>query len=58
MKKQIEQGQKVLVNNDVRTIYDVYTDNKVSLCLIDSDGYEYEDVEEDFLINVSDIKTL
>jgi hypothetical protein len=56
--KTLEQGQKVLLNNEVRTIYDTYPNQKVSLCLIDADGYEYEDVEEDFLININDIKTL
>jgi hypothetical protein len=54
----LESGQKVLLNDDVRTIYDTYPNNKVSLCLIDEDGYEYEDVEEDFLTNIEDIKTI
>jgi hypothetical protein len=54
----IKQGQKVLLNNNIRTIYDTYPNNKVSLCLIDAGGYEYEDVEEDFLTNIKDIKTL
>lgn len=58
MKTQIKQGQKVLVDNTIRTIYDIYNDNKVSLCLIDADGYEYEDVEEDFLTNIDNIKTI
>ena len=56
--KTLKSGQKVLLNNEVRTIYDTYPNQKVSLCLIDADGYEYEDVEEDFLTSVEDIKTI
>lgn len=47
---------KVIYNNQLRTIYDVYPDNMASLCLIDEEDIEYEDVEEDFLVPVKDLK--
>ena len=53
----MKQGQKVIYNNEVRTIYDIYPDNMVSLCLIDQDDFEYNDVEEDYLISINELKT-
>jgi len=47
---------KVIYNDQLRTIYDVYPDNMASLCLIDEEDFEYEDVEEDFLVPVKDLK--
>lgn len=47
---------KVIYDNQLRTIYDVYPDNMASLCLIDENGEEYDDVEEDFLVPVKDLK--
>lgn len=58
MSKSIVEGQKVKYKNEVRTIYGIYVDNQVSLCLIDSDGYEYDDVEEDYCVNVDDIEIM
>lgn len=51
----METGDKVLHKGIVRTIYGVYSDTHVSLCLIDEDGYEYEDVEEDFQTPISEL---
>lgn len=41
-------GDKVIHEGEVRTIYTTYSDTMVSLCLVDEDGYEYDDVEEDY----------
>jgi hypothetical protein len=51
-------GDKVLYEGEVRTIYSVYDDENVSLCLIDEEGYEYDDVEEDYQIPISKLKQL
>ena len=53
----MEAGQKVIYQNEVRTIYAVYDDENVSLCLQDDEGEEYDDVEEDYTIPIKDIKT-
>ena len=55
---EFKQGEKVVYKNDTRTIYDIYPNNKVSLCLIDGEDYEYLDVEEDFLILVNELKKI
>ena len=52
----MEAGQKVIYQNEVRTIYAVYDDENVSLCLQDDEGEEYDDVEEDYTIPIKDIK--
>ena len=49
-------GQKVIYQDEVRTIYAVYDDKNVSLCLQDDEGEEYDDVEEDYTIPIKDIK--
>ena len=46
-------GDKVLHEKQIRTIYSIYSETMVSLCLIDNDGYEYDDVEEDYQIPIS-----
>ena len=51
----LKSGDKVLHEGIVRTIYGVYSNTHVSLCLIDEDGYEYEDVEEDFQIPIDEL---
>lgn len=48
-------GDKVIYQGEVRTIYQVYSETMISLCLIDEDGYEYEDVEEDYQTLVDDL---
>jgi hypothetical protein len=53
----MKQGQKVIHNNELRTIYDIYPDNMASLCLIDEDDFEYNDIEEDYLISINELKT-
>jgi hypothetical protein len=55
---EFKQDEKVVYKNDTRTIYDIYPKNKVSLCLIDIEGYEYLDTEEDFLISVNELKKI
>lgn len=47
---------KVIYNNQLRTIYDVYPNERVSLCLIDEEGEEYTDTEEDYLVPVKELK--
>lgn len=54
----MEPGQKVIYNNEVRTIYGIYPNDMASLCLIDNEGYEYEDTEEDELTPINDLKQL
>jgi hypothetical protein len=54
----MKSGDKVIYQNEERTIYAVYNENEVSLCLLDEDGEEYEDVEEDYLTPISEIKTI
>ena len=49
-------GQKVIYNNETRTIYDIYPNDMASLCLIDEDDFEYKDVEEDYLIPIKELK--
>jgi hypothetical protein len=48
-------GDKVLHEGQVRTIYTTYTDTLVSLCLVDKDGHEYDDVEEDYQTPISEL---
>lgn len=52
------QGDKVLYDGVVRTIYDVYSDTMVSLCLMDKDGFEYGDVEEDYQTPISELTNI
>jgi hypothetical protein len=54
----MESGDKVLHEGVVRTIYSVYSDTMVSLCLMDSDGFEYDDVEEDYQTPISELKKI
>lgn len=56
MSTQFTDGQKVIHNGEVRTIYSVYDNENVSLCLIDEEGYEYTDIEEDYLTPMNEIK--
>ena len=51
----METGDKVLHGGIVRTIYGVYSNTHVSLCLMDEDGDEYEDVEEDYETPISEL---
>jgi hypothetical protein len=52
----LKAGDKVIYRNETRTIYSVYSKNSVSLCFIDEDGYEYEDVEEDYQTPTNEIQ--
>jgi hypothetical protein len=52
------EGQKVMYKDEVRTIYGIYENNKVSLCLVDEDGYEYDDVEEDYCVDVKNLSPI
>jgi hypothetical protein len=56
MSNQFKPGDKVIHNNIVRTIYAIYDNENVSLCLIDDDDYEYDDIEEDFTTPISELK--
>jgi hypothetical protein len=51
----MESGDKVIYQGEMRTIYTVYSDTMVSLCLIDEEGYEYDDVEEDYQTPISEL---
>lgn len=53
MENTFKSGEEVLYKGEVRTIYSVYDDNNVSLCLED-----YDDVEEDYLIPISELSKL
>ena len=54
----MQQGQRVIYNNEVRTIYDIYPNCMASLCLIDEDEFEYTDIETDELVNINELKPL
>lgn len=47
---------KVIYNNELRYIYDIYPDNMISLCILDLDGYHYFDTEDDELISINEIE--
>lgn len=51
----MKSGDKVMYQEEVRTIYGVYDNHNVSLCLIDEEGYEYDDVEEDYQVPISEL---
>lgn len=51
----LKAGQKVIYKGEKRTIYSVYPKDQVSLCLVDEEGYEYLDCEEDYLTNVGEV---
>lgn len=51
----MQAGDKVMYQGEVRTIYDIYDNDNVSLCLIDDEGYEYDDVEEDYQTPISEL---
>jgi hypothetical protein len=53
----MKQGQKVIYKNEMRIIYNVYPNNKISLCLMDEDGDHLDEEEADFLIPYSNVKT-
>jgi hypothetical protein len=53
MSNPFQAGEEVLHDNIVRTIYAVYDDENVSLCLLD-----YDDVEEDYQTPITEIKKL
>jgi hypothetical protein len=54
----MKQGQRIIYDNQVRTIYDIYPNNMASLCLIDNDEFEYLDIETDELVPINDLKQL
>jgi hypothetical protein len=51
----IKEGDKVIYEGEERTVYSLYPKGMASLCLIDEDGYEYEDVEEDYQVSIKDL---
>jgi tryptophanyl-tRNA synthetase len=51
----IKEGNKVIYKGEERTVYSLYPKGMASLCLIDEDGYEYEDVEEDYQVSIKDL---
>lgn len=57
MKKDIENVKYVLYENEISRIYSVY-DNGVSVCCVDETGYEYSDVEGDFIIPFDKVKPI
>lgn len=52
----MKQGQKVIYNDEIRVIYDIYPNNMASLCLMDEDGSHYTDTEADELTSISELK--
>ena len=57
MKKDFENVKYVLYENEISRIYSVY-DNGVSVCCVDETGYEYSDVEGDFIIPFDEVKPI
>jgi hypothetical protein len=51
--KQLNEGDKVLFNGEVKIVYAIYNEKEVSLCLDD-----YDDVEEDYLTDVKDLELI
>jgi hypothetical protein len=54
-KGDIKEGDKVIYEGEKRTVYALYPKGMASLCLIDEDGYEYKDVEEDYQVSIKDL---
>ena len=54
-KGDIKEGDKVIYKGEERTVYSLYPKGMASLCLIDEDGYEYKDVEEDYQVSIKDL---
>ncbi len=44
----------VLYLNEISKVYSIY-DTGVSLCLVDEEGYEYDDVECDYIIPFDEV---
>jgi len=51
-------GEMVLYKGEMRTIYSVYDNENVSLCLLGEDGEEYEDVEEDYQTPIKELSKI
>jgi hypothetical protein len=49
----LKSGDIVILDGEERMIYSIYSDTKVSLCLLD-----YDDVEEDFTTDVNQLTLL
>jgi hypothetical protein len=49
----LKSGDKVILDGEERIIYSIYSETKVSLCLLD-----YDDVEEDYTTEVNQLSLL
>jgi hypothetical protein len=49
----LKSGDKVILDGEERMIYSIYSETKVSLCLLD-----YDDVEEDYTTEVNQLSLL
>jgi hypothetical protein len=49
----LKSGDKVILDGEERMIYSIYSETKVSLCLLD-----YDDVEEDYTTDVNQLSLL
>ena len=49
----LKSGDKVILDGEERIIYSIYSETKVSLCLLD-----YDDVEEDYTTDVNQLSLL
>lgn len=57
MKKDFENVKYVLFENEISTLYSIYNTG-VSVCCVDDTGYEYTDVEGDFIIPFDEVKPI
>ena len=57
MKKDFENVKYVLYDNEISTLYSIYNSG-VSVCCVDDSGYEYTDVEGDFIIPFNEVKPI
>jgi hypothetical protein len=57
MKKNFENVKYVLYDNEISTLYSIYNSG-ISVCYVNDSGYEYTDVESDFIIPFDEVKPI
>lgn len=57
MKKYFENVKYVLFENEISTLYSIYNCG-ISVCYANDSGYEYTDVEGDFIIPFNEVKPI
>jgi hypothetical protein len=57
MKKKFKKVKYVLFENKISTLYSIYNSG-ISVCYVNDSGYEYTDVESDFIIPFDEVKPI